>query len=72
MSAPPETPIHVAICDPDHPHYPEVGTLTGEVISLFGKPMAKMALEHCQHGTDACYVGTGQICADRRVRTHRG
>lgn len=65
--------MRVHICDPDHPHYPESGTLTGEVISLFGSPMAKMALDECKHGTDACFVKKGQVSAERRqpVRARR-
>lgn len=58
--------IRVRIIDPNHPHYPEHGFLTGEVISLFGKPMAKVKLDSCQHGTDACFVSTGQIARERR------
>ena len=65
---PTDSKIRVAICDPEHPHYPETGELTGEVISLFGEPMAKMALDDCKHGTDACFVSKGQVCKDRRER----
>jgi hypothetical protein len=68
MTAPQEK-IRVAICDRKHPHYPETGELTGEIISLFGKPMAKMALDNCKHGTDACFVLPGQVCRDRRARS---
>ena len=51
----------VQIVDPKHPHFPEHGVLTGQVISVLGTSMAKMALDHCQHGTDACFVETKQI-----------
>lgn len=53
--------IRVRICDETHPHYPETGVLTGEMISLFGTPMAKLALDNCEHGTDACFVSKGQV-----------
>lgn len=53
--------MKVRICDPKHPHFPEFGTLTGEMIQLLGEPMAKMNLEGCIHGTDACFVGKGQV-----------
>lgn len=58
--------IRVRIIDGEHPHYPEHGYLTGEVISLFGKPMAKVKLDNCMHGTDACFVSQGQIAQERR------
>jgi hypothetical protein len=53
----------VRITDPEHPHYPETGRFTGEVITMrfSGKKMAKIALDSCRHGTDACYVSPGQI-----------
>lgn len=54
----------VRITDPEHPHYPETGRFTGEVIKFrfgSGVPMAKIALDNCKHGTDACYVHPGQI-----------
>ena len=53
--------IRVRISDPDHPHYPESGTLTGEIISLLGTPMALLKLDSCRHGTDGCYVSKGQV-----------
>lgn len=53
--------IRVRIVDPEHPHYPEHGEFTGEVISLLGKPMAKVKLDACRHGTDACFVSKGQV-----------
>ena len=63
-----DRPIRVRICDPDHPHYPESGVLTGEMISLFGKSMALLQLDNCCHGTDGCYVKKGQVQAERRRR----
>ena len=53
--------MRVRICDPEHPHFPEHGRLTGEVIAVLGTPMAKVKLETCRHGTDACFVKAGQI-----------
>lgn len=61
MGDPDVTTFLFRISDPDHPHYPETGRLTGEVVSLFGKPMAKLKLDHCRHGTDACFVTHGQV-----------
>jgi hypothetical protein len=55
------TTQHLYISDPDHPHYPEQGYLTGEMISLLGQPMAKFKLDACRHGTDACFVSKGQL-----------
>lgn len=57
------TRIPVIISDKDHPHFNETGHLTGEMIKLLGKPMAKVELDNCQHGTDACYVSHGQVRA---------
>jgi hypothetical protein len=52
----------VRITDPEHPHYPETGRFTGEVIRpIWGEEMAKVALDNCRHGTDACFVSPGQI-----------
>lgn len=56
----------VFICDRKHPHYGESGTLTGKMISLFGKPMAEVKLELCKHGTDGCFVSKGQIQQEKR------
>ena len=54
-------PVKVVICDPEHPHYPESGELTGDVIRFpWGGQMAKMKLAACAHGTDACYISPGQ------------
>jgi hypothetical protein len=55
------TQKHLYISDPNHPHYPEQGYLTGEVISLLGSNMAKFRLDHCRHGGDACFVSAGQL-----------
>lgn len=57
-----QSEIFVAISDPTHPHYPEAGYLTGEVIRLVtGTSMAKVRLTTCIHGTDACFVTKGQV-----------
>lgn len=63
-----QDPIRVQIVDPEHPHFPEHGRLTGEVISVLGTPMAMVKLDHCRHGTDGCYVKAGQIERERRKR----
>lgn len=55
----------VRIVNRDHPHYRETGFLTGEVVSLLGKPMARVTLEQCKHGTDACFISKGDIEIDR-------
>lgn len=60
-----EKTIRVRIIDPDHPHYPEHGEFTGETILLLGKPMAKVKLDGCRHGTDACFVSKGQIIEEK-------
>ena len=57
--------LRVRIVDPEHPHYPEHGEMTGEIISLLGKPMAKVKLDACRHGTDACFVSKGQIAEEK-------
>lgn len=66
MNAPISPSIRVRICDPKHPHYPESGWLTGEMITVLGKPMALLRLDDCRHGTDGCYVGKGQVAEERR------
>jgi hypothetical protein len=60
------TSLRVYICDPDHPHYGERGSLSGEIISLFGTPMAKVDLEDCKHGTDGCFVQKHQVAHEKR------
>ena len=62
------TAIRVQIVDPDHPHFPEHGELTGKIITVLGKPMAEMSLDHCQHGTDGCFILQGQVEAERRIK----
>lgn len=55
---------YVQITDPEHPHYPESGWFTGEIMTPIFSPntkMAKVRLDHCKHGTDACFVSPGQI-----------
>jgi hypothetical protein len=66
MTVPALNGVLVRICDPGHPHYPEYGTLTGEVISVLGKPMVEMRITGCQHGTDGCFAEQHQIMLDRR------
>lgn len=53
--------MKVLISDRSHPHYGETGTMTGKIISLFGKPMAEVRLDACRHGTDGCFVSKGQV-----------
>lgn len=64
--------IRVQIVDREHPHFPEHGELTGEMIRLVtGTEMAKMKLDHCQHGTDACYVTQGQVAQELELKPRR-
>lgn len=69
------TPIRVQIVDRSHPHFPEHGVLTGKIIRLItGSQMAEVKLDHCQHGTDACFVSPGQITEElvtKRQGRHR-
>lgn len=58
----------VIVCDPDHPHYGEIGTFTGKVISILGTDMAEVKLDHCRHGTDGCFVKKGQVRAERDIQ----
>jgi hypothetical protein len=51
----------VKIVNRDHPHFGEYGRWAGETISVIGKRMALIKLEHCKHGTDGCYVSPGDI-----------
>jgi hypothetical protein len=46
----------VFICDREHPHHGEVGTMTGKIISLLGTPMAEVRLDALQtrHGGLLC------------------
>lgn len=57
----PRTRERVRITDPNHPHYPETGWLTGEIIKPFWGTMGKVQLDHCKHEVDACYVWPSQI-----------
>ena len=63
----------VRICDPEHPHYPETGRFTGEVVVMkfSGTKMAKVILDNCKHGTDACFVTAGQIQEIPEARQQR-
>ena len=57
----------VQVINREHPHFEEYGRFTGKVVTMnFGdrKPMAEVKLEHCRHGTDACFVSQGDV---RRV-----
>lgn len=68
-----------------HPHFEEYGRFTGKVIRPVWAPsdgtgdMAEVALEHCRHGTDACFVSKGDVkvvaerdaSAPRRARRQR-
>lgn len=58
--------IRVRICDPDHPHYPESGVLTGTIIMVLGTAMAEMKIVGCKHGTSGCFVAKGQVTRERR------
>lgn len=42
-----------------HPHYPEVGRLTGEIIKSTGQQIIE--LENCQHGTERSAVQKEEI-----------
>lgn len=53
--------MKIIISDESHPHAGETGILTGDVISVLGKPMAHVLLDNCEHGVDDCYVSKGQI-----------
>lgn len=56
------TPIRVRIVSKDHPHYPETGELTGEIIrTVYKTDMAYLKLDACRHGTEGCYVGKGEV-----------
>lgn len=57
-----DPPIYVRISDPAHPHYPETGRFTGEIVTMvWGARMAKVKLDVCAHGTDACFVSPKQV-----------
>lgn len=58
--------MRVRIVDPQHPHYPESGRLTGNTISVLGTPMTEVKLDACRHGTSGCFVTKGQIAIERR------
>jgi hypothetical protein len=54
----------VQIVNRDHPHFEEYGRFTGKIITMrFGlqSQMAEVKLENCRHGTDACFVGKGDV-----------
>ena len=59
----------VQIVAREHPHFEEYGRFTGKIVTLFGKPMAEVTLEHCWHGGDACFVSKGdvQFVAERKA-----
>jgi hypothetical protein len=65
--------MRVQIVDPDHPHFPERGTLTGKIIRMkfSGHEMAEMKLDHCPHGGDACFVSKGQVESERKASPSR-
>lgn len=53
----------VQIVNRQHPHFEEYGRFTGKIITLRfnDEAMAEVKLEHCQHGTDACFVGKRDV-----------
>lgn len=54
----------VQIVNRTHPHFEEYGRFTGKVITMkFGdrKQMAEVALEHCRHGVEGCFVSVGDV-----------
>lgn len=55
----------VQVVNRKHPHFEEYGRFTGKIVSLLGKPMAEVKLEHCRHGTDGCFVSKGDVTAVR-------
>jgi hypothetical protein len=56
----------VRITNVKHPHYPEHGWWTGEVITLVtGAVMGKVELQGCVHGTDACFVKADDIVQEK-------
>lgn len=59
----------VQIVNRKHPHFEEYGRFTGKIITMrfSGKDMAEVALEHCCHGGDACFVSQGDV---RQVAEH--
>ena len=59
----------VQIVNPKHPHFPEHGVFTGETIRLrvSDAPMAKIKLDHCPHGMEACFVDPGDIEPEREA-----
>jgi hypothetical protein len=64
--------IRVQIIDREHPHFSEHGELTGEMIRLItGTEMAKMKLDNCPHGNEACYVTQGQVAQELALPAKR-
>lgn len=58
--------LRVQIVNREHPHFEEYGRFTGKIIRMkFGlqHEMAEVKLEHCQHGTDGCFVNKGDVIA---------
>ena len=56
--------IRVQIVQRNHPHFEEYGRFTGKIIAMKvgnGETMAEVALEHCRHGMDACFVSKGDV-----------
>lgn len=53
----------VQIVNRQHPHFEEYGRFTGKVITpkWGGEDMAEVKLEHCQHGSDGCFVTKGEV-----------
>ena len=54
----------VQIVNRHHPHFEEFGRFTGKIIKMrFGlqEEMAEVALEHCRHGMEACFVSKGDL-----------
>lgn len=48
----------------NHPYAGRSGLMTGEIISILGKPMAKVALSNECLGGESCYVSKGQVEQD--------
>lgn len=64
MSDTSKTLPRVQIVNRDHPHFEEYGRFTGKIITMkfdLTNQMAEVALEHCRHGTDCCFVSHGDV-----------
>lgn len=52
---------YAQIVNPNHPHYPDFGWCTGEIMDSLNTGILELfEIENCRHGAASCYVRLGE------------